>query len=221
MKKQSDIKKIVDEFKYQSNPDSRYASFDYCYNYFKKTKPKDLTKDIEKSCLTLGFYLASWGMLRGSSFLLKKSVKHFQPTINYLSTLENSVWKIDIDKYNDWNIKIIIQIYKDLKKLLVVENKAHRTLVTKVMLGVFGFIPAYDQYFLKTFSRIFKDKCSFTSVNKLSLTCLKTFYDVNNKTINKISAETFTINFLTGMKTNINYPKAKIIDMYGYTHSRK
>ncbi|EKM28037.1 hypothetical protein VCHENC02_6024, partial [Vibrio harveyi] len=34
--------------------------------------------DMEKSCLALGFYLASWGMFRGSSFMLEKSAKNFE-----------------------------------------------------------------------------------------------------------------------------------------------
>jgi len=72
-----DIETAVNKYKSQSNPDDRYTSFDYCYNYFRTTN--DLTQDIEKSCLVLGFYLASWGMFRGSSFLLQKSIKHFEP----------------------------------------------------------------------------------------------------------------------------------------------
>ena len=66
---------MIDVFKAQSEPIDRNTSFDYCYNYFKTTE--DLTADLEKSCLVLGFYLASWGMLRGSSFLLQKSIKYF------------------------------------------------------------------------------------------------------------------------------------------------
>ncbi len=52
-----DIEKYVNEFKAKTKPEDRYTSFDYCYNYFLTTK--DLTKDIEKSCLSLAFYLAS------------------------------------------------------------------------------------------------------------------------------------------------------------------
>lgn len=141
---QTDIESVVKKFKTQSNPDDRYTSFDYCYNYFWTTN--DPIEDIEKSCLVLGFYLASWGMFRGSSFLLQKSVKHFEPTIRYIATLDKSVWDIDVDNYDEKNIQTIIGIYKD-----------------------------------------------------------------------KLSAETFTTDFMTGQKTTTNYPKAKIIDMYGFT----
>ena len=212
-----DIIPIVAEFKNQSEPNDRYSSFDYCYNYFKQTKPKELTNDMEKSCLVLGFYLASWGMFRGSSFLLQRSVKHFEPTIKYLATLDNSIWEIDIDKYTDGNITTLLQIYFDLKRHIDVETKTHLTVVTKVMLGVFGFIPAYDQYFLKSFSKLFKGQCAFTSVNRKSLTCLKEFYDANYGDIDNLALQTFTTDFSTGQKTKLNYPKAKIVDMYGFT----
>ena len=52
-------------------PTERYASFDYCFNYFQSYKEAgnqsaliDLA-NIQTSCLQLAFYLASWGMFRG------------------------------------------------------------------------------------------------------------------------------------------------------------
>ncbi|MBA2335656.1 MAG: hypothetical protein H0V90_12080 [Blastocatellia bacterium] len=107
------IQAKVLEFTSASKANQRYASFDYCYNYFLTTE--DLKKDIEKSCLTLGFYLASWGMFRGSSFLLQKSAKHLEPTIDYISSLDRSVWKIDVDDYSEQNIDTIIHIYNEIR----------------------------------------------------------------------------------------------------------
>ena len=208
---------IASEFNNKSNTTDRYTSFDYCYNYFKLTD--DFTNDMEKSCLVLGFYLASWGMLRGSSFLLQKSAKHFQSLIEYYSKLDKKVWDIDIDKYNNETISKIIEIYNETKKRIIIEDKTHLTLTTKILMGVFGFIPAYDQYFCKTFSQIFEKRCGFSVVNTNSLNCLKEFYETNKLTIDKIAENTFTTDFLTGQKTNITYPKAKIVDMYGFTNS--
>ena len=212
--KKNDIESIVNKFKTQSNPDDRYTSFDYCYNYFKTTK--DLTNDIEKSCLTLGFYLASWGMFRGSSFLLQKSAKHFQSTIEYIATLDKSVWDIDVDNYDKKNIQTIIKIYNDIKKLLIHNDNAHLTLITKIQLGVFGFIPAFDTNFCNTFRAISNGKCRFRKVNEESLTLIKTFYEVNKFSIDNLATDSFTTEFLTGQKTKLNYSKAKIIDLYGF-----
>ncbi|MDO9152435.1 MAG: hypothetical protein Q7U47_01785 [Paludibacter sp.] len=134
--KRTDIESVIEDFKSKSKPDDRYTSFDYCYNYFWTTN--DLNKDIEKSCLVLGFYLASWGMFRGSSFLLQHSIKHFQRTIEYINTLDKSVWKIDVDNYTEENIETIISIYKEIKERLILNGNTDLTLITKVLLGVFG-----------------------------------------------------------------------------------
>src|SRR5690606_15713744 len=125
----TDIETAIKKFKNKCNPDDRYSSFDYCYNYFLKTD--NLKEDMEKSCLVLAFYLASWGMLRGSSFLLQKSVKHFEPTINYISEIDRSVWGIDVDCYDDRNIQTIITIYDNIKGLLIANGNADLILTTK------------------------------------------------------------------------------------------
>jgi hypothetical protein len=114
---------------------------------------------------------------------------------------------------------LIKEIYNKTKELVVEKDKAHLTLTTKILLGVFGFIPAYDQYFCKTFKEIYKGKCGFTSVNDKSLKRIKQFYDDNKESIDEVSSKTYTTDFLTGNKTAINYPKAKIIDMYGFSKS--
>lgn len=218
---QIDIYQNVDKFRSKSNPDDRYISFDYCYNYFSKSTPDILTKDTEKSCLMLGFYLASWGMFRGSSFLLQKSIKHFQPTIEYIATIDKSAWKIDVDKYNEQNIQTIIEIYNGIKGHLIKTDNKDLTLITKILLGVFGFIPAFDSYFCDTFRQIYKGQCGFRKVNVKSLNFIRQFYEANRETIDKLSADTFTIDFTTGHKTKTHYPKAKIIDMYGFTAGLK
>lgn len=209
-----DVNTIVNEFLNRSSPNDRYTSFDYCYNYFRTTT--DITKDIEKSCLVLGFYLASWGMFRGSSFLLQKSIKHFEPTINYISTLDQSVWNIDVDKYSEHNIDTIISIYGHIKYLLIHENNKDITLITKILLGIFGFVPAFDNYFCKSFREISNQQCGFTRLNSSSLHFIQDFYRSNKSDIDRLSDTTFTTDFITGEKTTINYPKAKIIDMYGF-----
>jgi hypothetical protein len=212
----NDFTSVIEEFKKKSQPNDRYTSFDYCYGYFKTNSGNDLTNNMQLSCLNLGFYLASWGMLRGSSYLLNKSVKHFEPTIDYISNLDKEVWSIDVDSYNDDNIEIILEIYNKLKETLSVNNHSHLTLITKVMLGVFGFIPAYDRYFCETMKDIFPPRSGFSSVNKKSLNNVNLFYQSNQEEINHLSNTTFITDFNSGQKSLIKYPKAKIIDMYGF-----
>ncbi len=212
----NDITKVINVFQSRNYPTDRYASFDYCYNYFKSNSGTYITQNMEKSCLMLGFYLASWGMLRGSSFLLQKSAKYYEPLIDYIARQPKSTWSIDIDNMLGNNLVIVLDIYKDIRKIIG-HNNSHLTLVTKIMLGVFGFIPAFDQYFGIAFRGIFEPGCCrFRRVNTASLTCLHRFYIDNKQEIDFLAANTFTRDFITGNYTTINYPKAKIIDMYGF-----
>jgi hypothetical protein len=206
-------------------PDHRFASFDYCYNYFYKFPNKpNKDRDMEKSCLHLAYYLASWGMLRGSSFLLQKTSKYFQSVIEYVETVDPAYWEIDVDSYNDDNIKKVLELYENIKEKIIQNEERpvrHITLVSKILLGIFGFIPAYDGNFCRAFSCMANGingnpKCGFTTVNKESLCCVKQFYIENKEIIDKLSKETYTIEFASGKDTDIHYPKAKIIDMYGF-----
>jgi hypothetical protein len=47
----------------------RYRSWEHCYLYFHRSPPKALAADRDHAALQPGFYLASWGTYRGSSFL--------------------------------------------------------------------------------------------------------------------------------------------------------
>lgn len=87
------------------------------------------------------------------------------------------------------------------------------------MLGVFGNIPAFDTYFIKSFSEIFREpneKCGFSTVNKKSLMCINKFYSANLAEIDKESSSRKTTDILSGKGIDINYSKAKIIDLYGF-----
>lgn len=52
----------------------RYRSWEHCYSNFYHARGKD-NADLDYLSLQLAFYLASWGMYRGSSFLLQKDYK--------------------------------------------------------------------------------------------------------------------------------------------------
>lgn len=220
--KSINISSNLEKYTLDITPNSRWASFDYCYNYFYQNKGKDLVNDKEKSCLTLGFYLASWGMFRGNSYLSQNSIVIYKPLIEYLSKLDNSYWEIDVDSYNEKNIEKIIEVYDEIKTLVIPKN-THLTVVTKILLGVFGFIPAFDINFCKGFREIYcgGDRAGFRSVNKKSLLLIKNFYESNKSEIDKFHNNLFTTDFITGQKSSIKYTKAKIIDMYGFESGKK
>ncbi len=194
---QNDIQSIINEFKSKSDPTDRYTSFDFCYNYFRTTTPSDLLINIEKSS------------------------KYYQSSIEYIASLNRKIWEIDVDNYNDETIALIIEIYSNIKDRIIENNNSDLILTTKILLGVFGFIPAFDQFFCNSFREIFNRQCGFRVVNKNSLTCIMDFYNANKGTIDILANDTLTKDFVTGKKTNLTYTKAKIIDMYGFTKGLK
>ena len=215
------VKQSINEFLKEREPERRYSSFDYCFNYFHKFFEDGMTKklcsdgNLEKSCLHLGFYLASWGMYRGSSFLLKeKSVRHYANLITEISKPKNvEYWKIDVDNYTDDNITLLMGCKEMIKDSLEIGTHNYNILVTKIMLGVYGNTPAFDVNFK---AGIKKEGLAFkvNTFNEDSLKKVNKFYlnhkrDFDNKKV-------YTVDFITGKNTNILYTKAKLIDMAAF-----
>lgn len=217
--KSIDSEKYLKIFLDDRNIGDRYASFDFCFNYFQNFKNKQdiiSSENIEKSCLHLWFYLASRGMYRWSSFLLEKSIEIYKDLLQVIVNMDSKIRTMDIDNY-PWNEKLIIECYNKIKEKLINDNQRHIVLITKVMLGVFGCIPAYDQYFAKWFSKITEWECGFTSVNKKSLWLIYKFYKENELIINKYVEQIKTLGF-DSKQVNKFYTKAKIIDMIWFTY---
>lgn len=207
-----DIKKNIQAFLNGRGQDERYASFDYCFNYFRSFSESQNvstlanSENLQDSCLQLGFYLASWGMYRGKAALPKKSVKIFEPAVKLISQFEYDLWAIDVDNYDMKNMRHLVQFKKELVKALNIKQASMDTLVTKIMLGVYANTPAFDRYVRSAFG--------VTSFNLKSLIRISAFYDKNKTVIDTYQIP--TIDFLTGADTRRLYSKAKIIDMIGF-----
>ena len=63
-------------------PNHRYRSWEHCYGYFRRHASFRTEADHDIASLHLAFYLASWGMYRGSSALLWKDYKIHRPAIS-------------------------------------------------------------------------------------------------------------------------------------------
>ena len=100
------------------------------------------------------------------------------------------------------------------EKLNVHETKkATDTLVTKIMLGVFGNIPAFDSYF--------RNGSKLGAFNKYSLEEISRFYDKHSKTISDKAIKIKTFEYHSGKASNRSYTKAKIIDMIFFIEGYK
>lgn len=170
--------------KSQNKNESRYKSWEYCYNFFHSVHEKISDKKLslkspfgddgqnwtykDQLCLHLAFYMASWGMYRGSSFLLQNDY-----TIYY--DVVDAIFKDDYKElWKDKNLFIgnienkILNLYKDMQGALyrfkdfydtksyfcnyikdkeVEYNPKFLTIITKIMLGTIGCFPALDRNF--------------------------------------------------------------------------
>ncbi len=208
----NDIQTLVTDFHklLYKDENHRYKSWEHCYSFFKSDVVND---DIDKACLHLAFYLASWGMYRGSSFLLWKDYKiHMKVVERILQNKElqyldfNSANEEELEKIIDlsnwiknWYKENIDEVNGEEKNVNVTD-----TLVTKILLGTLGCIPAYDRYFVDGMR-----KCG-VKYSKLSLLNLKSvvdFYKEHNNEFDEVRKMIF-------INSNIDYPAMKLIDMY-------
>jgi len=202
-----DIEANVREYLAQRHPTDRYTSFDYCFNHFQSHREQGLVSALAEgpamqlSCLHLGFYLASWGMYRGSTSLLQRSLRQLAPVVEAIADSPEGVWKADADDYSDAVCTELLEFAERLRRAF--RERPTDTLVTKVMLGVFGCVPALDQYVIKG--------SGLRTLNRSSLEWLARFYAANREVIdrNRIA----TLDFDTGKATRRLYSRAKVIDM--------
>ena len=204
----------------QSNQKSgtRYATFDLCYGYFNSNRKNLIDNNLEKSCYVLWSYLASWGMLRGSSFLLQMNPSYLIPLVEYINSNEGDImFDVDVNSY-DQNSDIILSSYDKIKSLLMPKPESKtipsKTLVTKIMLGVFGCVPAYDRYFIETFKSDGVGFCS-PKLSPKSIEYISIFYTRHKTEIDNL-IENSKVKDFYGNETGFKYPIAKIIDMYGF-----
>ena len=127
------------------NHNHRFKSWEHCYKFFKTfldSDPKEGKRDRDLACLHLAFYLASWGMLR-NSFLLEKDYKYHE---HLIEIIEDSEITQNIEYTFDDNDKIWNLITR-IRNEAYPGNTPTPTLITKILLGTLGCMPAYDDYF--------------------------------------------------------------------------
>ncbi|MDN4608104.1 hypothetical protein [Sporosarcina highlanderae] len=124
----------------------RYNSWHHCRGYF-ATHHKRLQEESiqEVAALQLGFYLAGCEV-RSNSGLFHKDYKIH---LKFISTVAN---KADYEAFHSGQLPkedqvgLLIDLINETQECYG-EFGVSDMLVTKILLGVFGIIPAYDDYF--------------------------------------------------------------------------
>lgn len=141
----------------------RYKSWEHCYDAFSKNRYKYDEETLDYLSLHLAFYLASWGMYRGSSFLLQKDYKVHRKVVETIFDEQyDCLFAIEAQELlKDERLNLLFKVSEEIKKIYagtksVIEGKPNHatdTLITKILLGTFGCVPAYDQYFIQGISK--------------------------------------------------------------------
>ena len=214
------IEANLDSFMAERKQDARYTSFDYCFNYFQSHRERgDVARlaapgSMQASCLQLGFYLASWGMFRGSGLLIGRSARQFAPVVDLIAEAPPGVWEIDAHCYSDEVCSQLVNLGELIRRALRDPARQSRypsrTLATKVMLGVFGNVPAFDTYVRDGL----RQELGVSRFGAGALREIGRFYRDNAAVIDRRREP--TLDFDTGNTTHRVYSRAKIIDMIFY-----
>ena len=125
-----------------------------------------------------------------------------------------SIWDIDVPDYEKPETRAFLKdCYEQIKELaLLPGQKQHQTLTTKIMLGVFGCVPAFDTFFTQTFH--------VSTFNPDALSKIHDFYCKHHGVINEYANKIKTLDFKTDPASNVRYTKAKLIDMVGFQQGK-
>lgn len=217
--------------KLEKHTNDRYRSFEHCYQYFQNLRNPISEEQLDLAMLHIGFYLASWGMYRGSSFLLQKDYKIFRPIVlklleteyEHLRMLDKSIRKDNIKELS----KCVFTLHEELQNLFsndrclyysyknepVPKESISSVLTTKVIMGSLGCIPAYDRYFkdgIAIYKKHNPEICLIQTFSENSIYRLFEFVLNSKKKLLELQKKVERL-------TKIEYPLLKLIDSYFWT----
>ncbi len=189
--------------------EERYSSFDLCYSYFINNKGNLVGANMETSCLQLWAFLSSWGMVARGNALQGKSYASLKDVIQFINNNPQFyLSKIDSNNYVDE----MAALYLGIKKALNLTQASQKTIITKIMLGVYACIPAFDQYVCETLRT-----STIGDLSQRNIQSIVSLYNNHKQQIDSLAATTPVISFNGIYINGLHYSPAKIIDMITFT----
>jgi hypothetical protein len=191
----------------------RYRSWEHCYRYFHGSTIGTIQLDQDHAALQLGFYLASWGMYRGSSFLLQHAYTVHRGVVVQLAVPRfSALWEQEFgagnndEKLTPIILEVIDAIREAYRPFVPVAETGQPTdtLVTKIILGTFGCLPACDRFFIDGF------KSTGLSYSYLNVKFVERVVHFCKDNFSELREEQDRIERIGGMR----YPLMKLVDMY-------
>ena len=209
----------------RANENGRSRSWEHCYRVFQDART-DPSPDYDYLSLHLAFYLASWGMYRGSSFLLQRDYKVHTPIVEKILKPEyDCLFGLACtDLRNDDVQTQLTNVYNDIANDFgpvrnqvagrEVASPVSPVLITKILMGTLGCVPAYDRFFGIGAKYLGLEKDTY---QEKSLRELADFYEAHNDRLEEARR---------GMRVgDLIYPQMKLLDMgfwqVGYDEATK
>lgn len=188
------------------DPHGRYRSWEHCYRFFREHH-SDLLQVEDGAALHLGFYLASWGMYRGSTFLLQRAYTAHIPVVRALASPQFAgLWEVDVGTNHD-HTKLavtITDVVDSVKAAYEPFGNPTDTLATKVLLGTVGCLPACDRLFIDGFRN---QGFPYSRVNGLFVDRVLRFCMDNRPELTRLQSMIMD-------RGSLRYPFMKLVDMH-------
>ena len=197
----------------RANENGRSRSWEHCYRVFRDART-DPSPDYDYLSLHLAFYLASWGMYRGSSFLLQKDYKVLSPIVEEILKPEYDclfgaacadLREPEVQERLKKLCDDIAEHFRPIRNEVAgreVPTPVSPVLITKILMGTLGCVPAYDRFFQDGVATY---KVTTQEYSRNSLLKLVDFYEAHNDRLEEARR---------GMQCDgLIYPQMKLLDM--------
>jgi hypothetical protein len=199
----------------------RYKSFNHCFLTFRKLfeicKKQDVSDSmLDYSALHLAFYLASWGMYRGSSMLLQKDyLIHVEAIKILLKSDYRCLYSLSPNEYTDITYNEFDRVVSELSAYYSgIKGKFHNkekhigatdTLISKILIATLGCTSAFDRYVK---AGMILCKIPYSGLNSKTIKTLKKVCADNQDTLDSL------MNKIKQDNDFGFYPIMKLLDSY-------
>lgn len=183
---------------------NRVFSYDICRQHFAPT----LSGNKDEDAVYLFAFLSSWGMLRNTGLMnispygLSNTVQAIYENFEYFKN--NDIFSI-----KDKEISVFVENFEKIAEALGRDKIASsNTMVSKIILGVWGSMPALDTNFNKAFGFY-----QATKIKKVIRELRETFKNIPEADSSKIHSSLLEA---YGKLNPEYYGKPKLVDTYGF-----
>lgn len=193
-------------------------SYSVCFLNFQRNR-YNLLDDLNQNCLNIKEYLMDYGMLR-KGFLKNQHSSIYKPLIIFFDSIKGGiVWDADIEDYqNEQVLQEFVNVYNGIERCLQEMKNDYDwtpsiTLVTKIMMGVLGCVPAFDRYVIYYLKKLYGKQFK----GEFNIQTLKLVYDLykqNEQEFIEASSQLSYIDFEDNVVSDIPFRVVKMIDNY-------